>query len=620
VKLFHHRLIQEESSPMKITNGVRFYSTRAICLSLAALLMSCAPHPPKPLAPSGPSAADVAFESLSRRWFDEMLALSPVTASGLGDHRFDDKLDDVGAAGRERRLALGRELLKAIRAIDATQLSRAHQIDARLLASQLEYDNWRITDLQDWRWDPLIYSSIAGNSLYSLLARDFAPLPDRLRNVQARLNELPRLLAQVRESLDTARVPKIHAETAAKQNGGVLSLIDELVLPNIGVLSEEEQTQLKSAIDKARKAVSQHQIWLDKRLVPEANGDFRIGADLYDRKLAFALDSPLSRQQIRQRAEHELKAARAEMYAISRTVLAGRAGAPPTPESPDDATEQAAIVAALEIAYAEHPARAEVFGAARKAYESTLAFVRAKDFVTVYDDPLDIIPMPEFQRGVALAYCDPPGPLDKGQKTFYAVSPIPDDWTDKQVDSFLREYNSRSIQNLTIHEAMPGHYLQLTHSNRYDSPLRAALGSGPFIEGWAVYMERVMVEQGYLDGDPLMHLIQLKWYLRTIANAILDQGVHVEGMSREDAMHLMTHDTFQEEREASGKWVRAQLSSAQLPTYFVGVQEHLALREEAKQRWGAQFSLKRYHDQVLSYGSPPVRYVRDLIFDLPIGQ
>jgi uncharacterized protein (DUF885 family) len=133
-------------------------------------------------------------------------------------------------------------------------------------------------------------------------------------------------------------------------------------------------------------------------------------------------------------------------------------------------------------------------------------------------------------------------------------------------------------------------------------------------------MERVMVEQGYMDGDPLMHLVQLKWYLRTIANAILDQGVHVDGMSREDAMRLMTRDTFQEEREASGKWVRAQLSSAQLPTYFVGVQEHLALREEAKQRWGAQFSLKRYNDQVLSYGSPPVRYVRDLIFDLPIGQ
>jgi uncharacterized protein (DUF885 family) len=570
-------------------------------------------------APSGPTAADLAFEALSRRFFDEAMALTPVSATGLGDHRFDDKLDDVSASGRERRLALERELLSAVRALDATQLSRAHQIDARLLASQLEYDIWRLTELQDWSWDPLLYTGLAGNSVYYLLARDFAPLPDRLRNVTARLEELPRLLAQVRESLDPARVPKIHAETAAKQNGGVLSLIDELVVPHIGALSDEGQTQLRSAIDKARKAVSQHQIWIDKRLVPEAKGDFRIGAALYDRKLGFALDSPLSREEIRRRAEAELTAARAEMYRIARKVLGGNESPRYMPDAPDAEVQQSVITAALEIAYSQRPPRSEVFDVARKTYDDALAFVRTKGFVTVYDDPLDIIPMPEFQRGVALAYCDSPGPLDKGQKTFYAISPIPQDWTEQQTDSFLREYNTRSIHNLTIHEAMPGHYLQLTHSNRYDSPLRAALQSGTFIEGWAVYMERVMVEQGYMEADPLMHLIQLKWYLRTISNAILDQAVHVDGMSREEAMRLMTHDTFQEEREASGKWVRAQLSSAQLPTYFVGVQEHLALREEAKQRWGAKFDLKTYHDRVLSYGSPPVRYVRELIFDLPIG-
>lgn len=259
-----------------------------------------------------------------------------------------------------------------------------------------------------------------------------------------------------------------------------------------------------------------------------------------------------------------------------------------------------------------------MFDFARSTFASAEAFVRSKGFVTVYDDPLEIIAMPEFQRGVALAYCDSPGPLDKGQKTYYAVSPIPDDWSDAQVRSFLREYNNRSIHNLTVHEAMPGHYLQLTHANRYDSTLRAVLASGPFIEGWAVYGERVMVEQGYLDGDPLMRLVQLKWYLRSIANAILDQAVHVEGISRDDAMRLMTRDTFQEEREAAAKWVRVQLTSAQLPTYFVGANEHFALREEAQRRWGDGFTLKRYHDTVLSFGSPPVRYVRALMFDLPM--
>jgi uncharacterized protein (DUF885 family) len=588
---------------------------------LAALLSACAPHsPPGTATPPGPSGADAAFEALSRRYFDEVLALTPVSATALGDHRFDDRLDQVSADARTRMVALERDMLTGLRALDRAQLSRAHQVDAQLLARQLEYDIFTIEELQSWAWNPLLYTSTAGGSVYSLLARDFAPLPDRLRNVQKRLAELPRFLAQVRESLDPARVPKVYAETAVKQNGGVTSLIDELVMPQLGVLPEQEQAQLRATIESARKAVSQHQTWLEKQLVPQATADFRIGAPLYDRKLHFALDSALSRQEIRQRAERELTRTRAEMYGIARTVLKGRPNAPALPDAPDEDTQQKGIAAALELSYAERPPRTEVFDSARRAYEDALRFVRAQDFVTVYDDPIDIIPMPEFNRGVSLAYCDAPGPLDKGLKTFYAVAPIPEEWTASQVDSFLREYNTRAIHNLTIHEAMPGHYLQLTHSNRYESPLRAALGSGTFIEGWAVYGERLMTEHGYLNGDPLMRLTQLKWYLRSISNAILDQGVHVDGMTREQAMRLMTRDTFQEEREASAKWIRAQLSIAQLPTYFVGFQEHFALREEAQQRWGSQFTLKRYHDAVLSYGSPPVRHVRALMFDLPIGK
>ena len=255
----------------------------------------------------------------------------------------------------------------------------------------------------------------------------------------------------------------------------------------------------------------------------------------------------------------------------------------------------------------------------REALAYATAFVREKDLVTVPDDPVKIIVMPEFQQGVALAYCDSPGPLEsKGQKTFYAVSPIPEKWTAAQTDSFLREYNTRSIANLTVHEAMPGHYLQLAHSNRYPSALRAVLSSGPFVEGWAVYTEKLMIEQGYMDGDPLMHLIQLKWYLRVVVNALLDQAVHVDDISRAAAMKLMTEAGFQEEREAAGKWTRAQLTAAQLPVYFVGSQEHFELRAEAQRRAGGNFNLREYHDKVLSFGSPPVRFVRALLFDLPI--
>ena len=242
-------------------------------------------------------------------------------------------------------------------------------------------------------------------------------------------------------------------------------------------------------------------------------------------------------------------------------------------------------------------------------------FVRKHDLISLPDAPVQIILMPEFQRGVSVAYCDSPGPLDKHLDTFYAVSPIPDEWSDEQTTSFLREYNTRSIHELSIHEAMPGHYVQIWHSNKHPSVLRAVLSSGSFVEGWAVYAEKVMADAGYLDKDPLYHLVQLKWYLRVIANALLDQAIHVDGMSREDALKLMTEQTFQQEREAAGKWTRAQLSSTQLPTYFVGVQEHFDLRREVEQREGSAFNLKRYHDRVLSFGSPPGRFVRQLMLD-----
>jgi uncharacterized protein (DUF885 family) len=587
-------------------------------LTLTVGFAGCTVIQPPPDFTNPPGAADVTFDEIAKRYLAQMLPLTPVQATALGEHRYDANLDDVSAEGQARRADLARQLLAQLDTLDVLRMTRAHQVDSRLLRGALEYQIWTVEQLQEWRWNPLIYTDLAGNSVYLLMARDFAPLPVRLHNVGARLSELPRLLAQVRESLDPALVPKIHAQTALKQNTGVLSLIDELVVPQLRTLPEAQQAELSTAIARARTAVAQHQIWLEKKLLPAANGDFRLGATLYDAKLRFALDSPLSRHEIRTRADSELKRARSEMYDIARAVLVGRSDAPALPVMPNADEEQAAIVAALELAYEQRPARSKVFETARHAFEETQRFVRGHDLVTVYDDPIEIIPMPEFQRGVALAYCDSPGPLDKGQKTFFAVSPIPDDWSEGQVNSFLREYNTRSIYDLTIHEAMPGHYLQLMHANRYDSPLRAVLASGSFIEGWAVYAEGMMVEEGFLDRDPLMHLIQLKWYLRTVANAILDQAVHVDGMSREDAIRMMTHDTFQQEREAAGKWVRAQLTAAQLPTYFVGVQEHLALREEAKKAWGKDFTLKRYHDAVLAYGSPPVRYARELMLELPI--
>ncbi len=509
-------------------------------------------------------------------------------------------------------------MLAELRRIDRSRLSRENQVDAALLDNNLRYAIWTDEILRSWAWDPQIYNEAAGGALYSLAARDFAPWPKRLKSATARMEAIPALLAQARANLVPARVPEIFATTVAKQNAGIVDIADEMLAPHRNELGAAEARRFDSALATLKAAVAEHQHWLDRTLVPNAKGDFRLGPALYDAKLRFALATPLSPAEIKRRAKLALVDVRAEMYAIARTVLAGRAGAPPLPDRPTAAQQQAAIEAALELAYARRPSRSGVEAKARETLAQATAFVREKQLVTVPDAPVNVITMPKFRQGVSLAYCDSPGPLEKQLGTFYAVSPIPADWTDAQATSFLREYNDYAIHDLTLHEAMPGHYLQLAHANANGSTLRAVLASGSFIEGWANYGEAVMADAGYLDGDPLFRLIVLKLRLRVITNALLDIGIQTEGMSREQAMELMTRTAFQQEREAAGKWVRANLTSAQLPTYFVGYSEHVELRREAERRRGSAFDLRAYHDELLSHGSPPVRYVRALMFDEPI--
>ena len=595
--------------------------TTVLATALVAALCGCQPSAsPAGATPNVQIQQDhnAQFAALSELALRQWMQHSPISATQIGEHRYDNRIDDVSAQGIAAGIEQTRALLAALEAIDTQQLSRDNQVDAAILRNQLEGDLFRATTLADWQWDPQFYSGLAGSAIYGLMARDFAPLPDRLRAATERMEQIPQIFAAARANLDPARVPKIHAETVARQNRGILSLVATFITPNLDQLQGDQRQRLQAAISALEAAVNQHQQWLDEQLVPNAKGDFRIGAELYDAKLRFALNSQLSRADIGQRAQAELDRVRAQMYGIAQRVLAGRPGAPATPDNPTAQQQQQAIEAALELAYAQKPARDAVVPDAKAALEVATAFVAEHDLMTLPDAPVEIILMPEFQRGVAVAYCDSPGPLDKHLKTFYAVSPIPEDWNDGQVDSFLREYNSRMIHLLSIHEGTPGHYLEGWHSAKHPSMLRAVLRSGLFAEGWAVYTERMMQQAGYLDNDPLFQLVQLKFYLRTIANALLDQGVHVEGWDRDRAMQLMVRDSFQQESEAAGKWTRAQLTSAQLPTYFVGAQEHFDTRAAAEKAWGKDFNLKTYHDRMLSFGAPPVRYARQLLLEQPI--
>ena len=565
---------------------------------------------------------DELFQSIASRFIASAMQSSPIEATALGEHKYDSLLPDITAKGRAERRATWQGFLADLAKLNPASLSRDNQVDLALLKNELQYRVWSDQSEQGWAWNAQIYNDVAAGSLYTLAARDFAPWDVRLKSATARMEALPALLKESRSQLVPARVPLIFAQTVSKQNSGIIEIAEGMLAPHADSLSGADRARFDAALAGLKAAVADQQKWLDTVLVPQAKGDFRLGAKLYDQKMHFGLMSDMTRPQLKARALKAKADTRAEMYTLARQVLTGKPGAPSLPLKPTLAQQQAGIEAALKLSYAKHPPRVQLEQRARETLAEATAFVTKAGFVRMPDGPVKVITMPKFQQGNAVAYNDPPGLFEKGQQNFYAVSPIPDDWTDAQAESFLSEYNDYMIHDLSIHEAMPGHYLQLDHSNKSPDVLRAYLGSGPFVEGWAVYAEGMMKDEGYLSGDPqeqrLFKLTVLKMRLRSITNTLLDIGIQTEGMTRDQAMDLMQHGAFQAEREAAGKWVRASLSSVQLLSYFTGFSEHMALREEAKQRWGKNYTLRRYNDQVLSYGSPPVKFVRELMFGLPV--
>lgn len=582
---------------------------------LALAIGVAAVSSPSIAAPSNAAATneDARFTAFGERIVDEFLKLDPVSATQLGDHRYDALLPDVSAKGRAARRAFAEQALAQLAKFDAHRLSREHQVDAILLRDQLNYIIFSVDRLQDWAWDPLTYS--AGNAFFTLTSREFAPLPVRLRSAIGRMEALPTFLQQARESLNPARVPLIHAQTAAKQNPGLNDLIDGIVAQK-SALPAADQTRLVKAAATAKAAVADYQEWLDKQLVPNAKGNERLGAALYDEKLRLALNSSLSRQEIRTRAEAEIRDLRSKMYVVAAGMLKGHAGAPSAPANPTPEQQQAVIEAGLAIVAADVPPKDQMIPFAQQALGKAISFAKAKKIVSFPTASFNVIEMPEYARGFSAAYADMPGPLEKDQRGFFDVMPIPTDWTAEQSASFLREYNKWTLHELALHEGVPGHLLQLAHSNQYKSRLRAFLQSGSMIEGWACYGQDVMADAGFLNRDPRYLLAHYKFQMRVPVNAILDQDFHVNGLTRDQAMQMMTKTAFQEEREAAGKWVRMQLSSAQLPTYFVGYSEWWDFRNAAEKRPG--FNLEKFHDAALSHGSPPVRFIRELTFGEPI--
>jgi uncharacterized protein (DUF885 family) len=550
-------------------------------------------------------SADAEFAGLAREYLDDRAERHPDIATGLGDHRFDARLADPSAQALEGERRALEGWTGRLAAVDQDALSAEHRVDAAMMADSVARRVFEIDELREHTWNPL--QANPGRAIYQLLARDFAPLSDRLASVAARLAAIPGVLAEARRQL--GRMPRVHLETAIGQFDGTIALVSKEIDVALEVEGSTPQcaAQLAQVRPAALEALTEHRSWLSAQLAGlDGFADPRIGPDLFARKLSLTLSAAADADAILARAEADLDRASEEIAEVAAE-MAG--GAKPGPE---------VVREVLDRLAADVPDNTTILEFCRDALAAQTAFVTDHRLLSVYDDPVELIVMPEIDRGVAVAYCDSPGPLEPSPlSTFIAVSPTPTDWPAGRVASFYREYNRHMVHNLMVHEAMPGHYLQLQHSRRFtgsDTAIRAALRSGSFTEGWAVYTERIMAEQQYPgEGDPrAVRMQQLKMQLRTIINAILDARIHGHGMTEAEAMALMTGRGYQEEGEAAGKWRRAQLTSAQLSTYYVGYCEISDLAGDLRAA-DPGLTDRQVHDQMLAHGSPPVRLLRTLI-------
>lgn len=559
-------------------------------------VVSCSPRP----------SEDRKFEALAKNYVEKLLEMNPEWATSLGDHRYDHRLNDYSMAAVERNRKFNIAYLDSLATIDAIHLSTESRIDFKIMRSNLESMIFQLDSLQEYAWNPLAYNM--GRGIYALTAREFAPMKDRLVNVKERLRAIPTVIEHAMANLKTP--PKIHTQTAILQNQGNISMVrDELkrFLDQVPELKEE----FVPIQDRAVAALEEYGRWMEKELLPHSAGDFRIGDEKYKTKLRYTLESELTKEEILQRAAADLTVTQSAMY---ETALPLYQKYFPQMAHADKLEDTKTVIKAVLDKLADtHPTNETIVDLAKQYLQACTDFVRSHHLMTVPDEPIKIIVMPEFERGVAVAYCDSPGPLEIKGETFYAISPTPQDWTEQRVKSFFREYNNYMLQNLTVHEAMPGHYLQLAHANKFKAPtlVRAIFGSGTFVEGWATYAEQLMIEKGY--GGPEVKMQQLKMRLRLIINAIIDQKIHTAGMTEKEAMDLMMNDGFQEEGEAAGKWRRACLTSTQLSTYYVGNTEVNDLRQAYEAKMGTGMELKAFHDKVLSFGSPAPKYVKELM-------
>jgi uncharacterized protein (DUF885 family) len=534
----------------------------------------------------------------------------PLEATELGDHRFDSLLDDLSRAALAARRVRAAEALEALpRRIEYAQLSRNSQIDYEIFRQDLTRSIWLAENLHPFEDDPRVYGGHLSDSVYRLLTQSTLPKETNIANCLARMEQIPRVVAAAKDNLRHPARPLL--ETAIRQNQGSIAFYEKDIFEYAG--KTPQLASLKASAQRVAACLQEYQAFLEKELLPRATGEWRLGREKFCRKFELEMDANLTADQVLAEAQAEFERVQREMYVVARQLWSGFYPGRALP--PDDAAGRSETIQKVLDRIAQDHGRPETLTRdVRKAVTQIKRFMSERDLLRLPEpDSCRVVEMPEFQRGNSTAYMNSPPPLDPKALGYYAVSPPPKDWSAQRVKSYLEEYNRYMLQILTIHEAYPGHYIQFEYSNRNPSSIRRVLQSGVFIEGWAVYTEQTMLDEGYGRGDLALRLTQLKFYLRAVANTILDHQMHCTEMTDEEALKFLTEQAYQSEGEARLKIIRAKQSAVQLSTYFVGRMAHYRLRQAVERESGADFNLGRYHEAVLAHGPVPVKYLPELV-------
>ena len=551
-----------------------------------------------------------ALDRFYRAYLEADFAQRPLQATRLGDHRFDDRIDGLSSSIRASRLEQVRLALDALpRTVEYAKLPRPAQIDFEILRDSLALELWQGENVRRFEDDPRVYGDYTTECVFLLFVQSSLPKADNVAHALARMAQVPRVLAEAKANLRNP--PRVVVETAIKQNLGAITFFEKELFELAG--EDATSGELRTAAARAAEALRQHQLFLEKDLLPRASGEWRLGRAKFAEKFERELAAGLTADQALAEAEAEFQRVTRDMYVLARQLWCSYF--PKRTLPPDDAAGRRETVRLVlgEIAR-DHAQPQMLVGEACATVSKLKRFIADKALLPLPEpDRCQIREMPEFLRGNAVADLRCAPPLDSDMPSLYSISPPPKDWPPERVESFVEEYNRRALQILTIHEAYPGHYVQLHYANRNPSLIRRTCGSDVFCEGWAVYCEQMMLDEGYGGGDLALRLAGLKFYLRAVANAILDHKMHCAEMSDDDALRFLTEEAFQAEGEARLKIIRAKQSSVQLSYYFVGRTALMRLRQQVQREQGAAFNLGRFHQALLEEGSVPVKYLPELV-------